>query len=112
MPEVTQVLIDHRDKAIAMKLLELTTFDTAERKDFDDDEGDAGAIVAVLGITQVDGVQEQFMSNYIDTEALFEEGQEGAKAHSNVFEVPPGEEEKESGGDTNVAGWRRMFGLK
>jgi pheromone shutdown protein TraB len=112
MPEVTEVMIDSRDAAIARKLLEYSSNDTSERKDYDDDDGEGHAIVAILGITQLDGVQEQFYSNYIDEGALFEDGMEGAKAHSNVFELPPpGQKAKSLDGDQNAAGWRRMFGL-
>lgn len=111
VPEVTEVLIDRRDAAIAAKLLEFSAADTAERVDYDDDEGEGSPIVAIVGITQLDGVQRKFLDNHIDTDALFEEGAEGAQAHSNVFEVKPGQEQ-DAGGDNNAAGWRRMFGLK
>lgn len=111
VPEVTEVLIDNRDAAIAAKLLELSAADTAERVDFDDDEGPGRPIVAVVGITQLDGVQNMFLANHFDKDKLFEEGEEGAQAHSNVFEVKS-EQGDAQGGDSNAAGWRRMFGLK
>ena len=103
--------MDHRDAAIAAKLLEYSAADTAERVDFDDDEGAGRPIVAVVGITQLDGVQNMFLANHFDKDKLFEDGEEGAQAHSNVFERGAGQEQ-DTGGDANAAGWRRMFGLK
>jgi pheromone shutdown protein TraB len=112
MPEVVEVLIDSRDAAIARKLLEYSANDTAERKDYDDDDGEGPVIVAILGIAQLDGVQQHFYSNYVDEGSLFEEGMEGAKAHSNVFEVQRQDQKaRVSDGSINAAGWRRMFGL-
>lgn len=69
--------------------------------------------LAILGITQLDGVESQFYANYIDPDVLWEEGVESAMPHSSVFEGgytwddPPKEEPKA----TNVAWWKKVFGL-
>jgi pheromone shutdown protein TraB len=115
LPEVTEVLIDSRDKAIGSKLRSFSASDTAERKDYDDDGSLGGPIVAVLGITQLDGVQAEFFSNYIDSDGMWEDvgGEVGAKAHSNLFGTAPAEDKDKADkeGSAGPSGWRRMLGI-